>query len=75
MPVNELPVEPEPDPRLDRFRSQVRAATGASDRMPLRVLVLFVIAAASMVAAPIPFNVIGAAAVALLALDAASHRR
>ena len=74
MPVNELPPEPEPT-LADRFVPQARRAVGATDRIPLRVMVLFVVAAASMVVAPIPFNVIGVGAVALLALDTATHRR
>lgn len=75
MPVNELPPEPEPDPRVERVLAQTRRAIGASDRMPVRVMVYIVVAAIATTFAPLPANVIGVAAIALLALDTALHRR
>jgi hypothetical protein len=43
--------------------------------MPVRVLVLFVIAVGCVVLSPIPANMVGVAALVLLALDTATHRR
>jgi hypothetical protein len=75
MPVNEY-VEDEPVVTTsDRITSVVHQATGATDRMPVRVIVLFITAIACTALAPIPFNLIGAAAIVLLALDTSLHRR
>jgi len=74
MPVNEL--EPEPEPTIaDRFMPRVRAVTGTSDRMPLRVLILFILTGACVTLAPTPINIIGVAALFMLALDTVTHRR
>lgn len=75
MPVTDTPIESQPDPRVERLLSRTRTAVGASDRMPVRVLAYFVLIGACMTLAPIPANIIGVAAVALLALDTAIHRR
>lgn len=74
MPVNEEPLPPEPT-LADRFVTRSRAAIGASDRMPVRVFILFILIGGCTTLAPIPFNLIGVGAVALLALDTAVHRR
>jgi hypothetical protein len=75
-PVNE---EVEPEPIDLPITSQVvmasRNAIGASDRMPVRVIILFTVAIACSTLAPLPINIIGAAAIVLLALDTAIHRR
>lgn len=73
-PVNEE-VQPAEDPRFERFRQRTTRAVGASERMPVRVLVLFVVAIACAAIAPIPANIVGVAAIVLLALDTAIHRR
>ena len=73
-PVNEE--EPVPQPTLaDRFAIRSRTLMGASDRMPIRVLILFTLTAMCVTLAPIPANLIGVAALSLLALDTAVHRR
>lgn len=74
-PVNEEPVPIEPDPRVTRFITRTTSAVGATDRVPLRVMLLFVLAAMCVAVAPVPANLIGVAAIALLALDTALHRR
>jgi hypothetical protein len=74
MPVTEE--APEREPTLgERFAMRTRQVVGASERMPIRVFVLFVTIAAVAAVAPEPANIIGVAAVSLLALDTASHRR
>lgn len=75
MPVNEeLPEEPQ-DPRFAKVLARSRHAVGASDRMPVRVLILFVVSAGSAAFAEFPANIVGVAAIVLLALDTAVHRR
>jgi hypothetical protein len=75
-PVNEeLPPDEVRDPVIERLVTRARDAMGASERMPIRVLVYFVALAACMTTAPTPANIIGVAALALLALDTAQHRR
>jgi len=67
MPVNEE--EPPPEPTIaDRYVPRVRAAIGATDRTPVRMIVLFIIIGACLAVAPPPFNAIGFAALVLLAL-------
>ena len=73
-PVNEYEPEPEP-PAYERIFAKSRASIGASDRMPIRVLILFMVIATCTTLAPIPVNIIGVCALALLALDTALHRR
>jgi hypothetical protein len=74
-PVNEeLPVA-ELDPLIERLVTRTRSAIGASDRIPVRILIYFITIAGICTLAPIPANIIGVAAVALLALDTATHRR
>ena len=74
-PVNEdEPTPPEP-PAFVAAMYRTRAAVGASERMPLRVLILFIVTIGCTTLAPIPANIIGVAAVVLLALDTATHRR
>ena len=71
-PVNEE--EPIPDPTLaERLAPRFRSVVGASDRMPIRILVYFITIAACVTLAPTPVNIIGVAAVALLALDIAQR--
>jgi hypothetical protein len=73
-PVNEE--APLPDPTtVDRFVARSRGAIGASDRMPVRVLFLFILSICCVAVAPVPANIVGVAAVVLLALDTAVHRR
>jgi hypothetical protein len=74
MPVNEMPPEPEPT-LADRLAIRSRAAIGASDRMPVRVILLFVLTGVCVTLAPIPANLLGVAALSLLALDTSLHRR
>lgn len=73
-PVNEEIIVEE-DPRFARFVARSRHAIGASDRMPVRVLILFILTGGCVTLAPTPINFIGVAAVVLLALDTATHRR
>jgi hypothetical protein len=76
MPVNEYVEDEVPAPtKADRVVTVVHQATGATDRMPVRVIVLFITAIACTALAPIPFSLIGAAAIVLLALDTSLHRR
>jgi hypothetical protein len=75
MPVNDIAEEDEPITRIELAQQIVSRATGATDRVPLRVLVLFVVAVVCATLAPIPANVVGVAALVLLALDVALHRR
>jgi hypothetical protein len=74
MPVNEDEPIPDPPAYQQIFR-RTTASIGASDRIPLRVLILFIITIGCTTLAPIPANIIGVAAVVLLALDTALHRR
>jgi len=67
MPVNEVP--PDPEPTLgERFAVRSRAAIGATDRTPVRMIVLFICIGACLAVAPPPFNALGFAALVLLAL-------
>ena len=75
MPINEEEPIPEPDPRVERFVMASRHVVGATERVPIRVVVLLVIALVSVTLAPLPINLIGVGAVLLLAIDTASHRR
>jgi hypothetical protein len=76
MPVNEeLPPEEVRDPIIERLVTRSRVVIGASDRMPIRVIVLVVVIVGLMTLAPTPANIIGVAATVLLALDIAQHRR
>lgn len=75
MPVNDEPIIEEPHPYAERFFTQTRRAVGATDRIPLRIMALFIVIAVCTALAPIPANLVGVAAVALLALDSALHRR
>ena len=75
MPTVDDPPQPVEDPRFAQVLANTRIAVGASDRMPIRVMVLFIVIAASAALAPLPLNLVGVAAVALLALDTAIHRR
>jgi hypothetical protein len=74
MPVNEEP-EVQRDPRMDQILERSRHAIGASDRMPVRVILLFIVSVTCAALAPIPANIVGVAAVVLLALDTSLHRR
>ena len=74
MPVNEE--LPDPEPTLaDRFAVRSRAVIGASDRMPVRVILLFILIGVCVTLAPIPANLLGVGALSLLALDTSLHRR
>jgi hypothetical protein len=75
MPVNEPEQVEELDPVIERLVTRTRGAIGASERMPIRVIVLVIAIAVCMTLAPTPANIIGVAAIALLALDIAQHRR
>lgn len=75
MPVNDMVEPPDEIRRLEVMQQAVSRATGADHRVPLRVLVLFVVAVVCCTLAPIPANVVGVAAMVLLALDTALHRR
>jgi hypothetical protein len=75
MPVNEgIDTEPEV-PITSRVVIASRNAIGASERMPVRVIVLFTVATGCATLAPLPINIVGVAAIVLLALDTAIHRR
>ena len=74
MPVNEVPPDPEPS-IVDRFVPRVSGAIGASGRMPVRVILLFILSICCVAVAPVPANMLGVAAVVLLALDTSLHRR
>ena len=74
-PVNEAEVIEEPDPRFAKVAIKSRALIGASDRMPVRVIVLVIALGICVTLAPLPANIIGIGALLLLALDIALHRR
>jgi predicted glycosyltransferase len=74
MPVNEE--IPEPEPTLgDRFAMRSRVAITGGGSMAVRTIVLFVTAIICVALAPVPANMVGVAAVVLLALDTAARRR
>jgi hypothetical protein len=77
MPVNEgIDIDlPAKEPITSQVVIASRNAIGASDRLPVRVIVLFTVAIACSTLAPLPINIIGAAAIVLLALDTAIHRK
>jgi hypothetical protein len=75
MPTTELPTEPEEDPRFKEVLERSRHAIGASDRMPVRVIILVALIATCVTLSPTPVNIIGIVATVLLALDIATHRR
>lgn len=74
-PVNEDAVEDDPISQVEVVQRAVMSAAGASERVPLRVIVLFVVAIVCATLAPVPFNGVGVAALVMLALDTAIHRR
>jgi hypothetical protein len=75
-PVNEY-VEDEPVVVTvpERVSGVIHRATGASDRVSLRVILLFIVVSVCVALAPMPANIVGVAAVVLLALDTSLHRR
>lgn len=75
MPSTEYPVEEPVDPRFERILARSRHAVGASDRMPVRVIFLFIIIGICMTLSPTPANIVGIGATLLLSLDTATHRR
>jgi hypothetical protein len=76
MPVNEEPIEEEEDPRFERVRAMAsRGLMGASDRMPVRVIILAIIVGVCVTLSPTPANIIGGVALLLLIIDLAQHRR
>jgi hypothetical protein len=74
-PVNEYVDDEVVVSTPDRVKGVIHQVTGTSERMPLRVLILFITIAACTTMSPVPLNIIGVAAVAMLALDQATHRR
>jgi hypothetical protein len=73
-PVNEdEPIAP--PSRREVWSDRAAKSIGASDRMPIRVFILFVTAVACVTLAPVPANLLGVAAVVLLAIDSTQHRR
>jgi len=75
-PVNEEPVVEEEDPRFAKVRAIAsRGVMGASDRMPLRVILLVLLIGICGSTSPIPANIIGIIALLLLTIDTAIHRR
>lgn len=60
---------------IERVAIVSRDAMGASERLPVRVIILFTVAIVCATFAPIPYNLIGAGSIVLLALDTAIHRR
>jgi len=74
-PVNEEPIEEEPDPRFAKVQSATRDVMGASERMPIRVILLVILIGLCGATSPIPANIIGIVALLLLTLDIAVHRR
>jgi hypothetical protein len=75
MPITEGVEPPDEIRRIELIQQQVSRATGADPRVPMRVLVLFVVAVVCGTMAPVPYSVVGVAAMVLLALDTALHRR
>jgi hypothetical protein len=76
MPTNDIPDEDEATvDAYVRIKQKVSTAAGADERLPLRVIVLFAITAGCLGTAVTPLQFIGLAAIMLLALDTAKHRR
>jgi hypothetical protein len=76
MPVNEyMDDEPVVQSKTDEVVRVVKATAGVTNTLTLRVVVLFLVAMVCVALAPMPANLIGVAAVCLLALDTAAHRR
>jgi hypothetical protein len=76
MPVNQEPIEePAEFGIASRLAIRSREVAGASDRLPLRVIILFILSIVCVTLAQVPFNLVGVAAIVLLALDTAAHRR
>ncbi len=75
MPVNEEPIEPEPDPRFAKVQAKARGVMGASDRMPIRAILLVIVVGLCIALSPIPANIVGIIALLLLTIDIAIHRR
>jgi hypothetical protein len=76
-PVNEgfEPELPVKEPIASQVVIASRNAIGATNTMPARIIVLFTVAIACSTLAPLPINIVGVAAIVLLAIDAAAHRR
>lgn len=74
-PVNEEPEELVPDPRFVRVQTTTRGLMGASDRIPIRLIVLFIILSVCVTLSPTPANIIGVGALFLITIDTALHRR
>lgn len=74
-PTTEEDPIPEHSPLYERFATTTKRSVGATDRIPLRVLILFSVTIICTTMAPIPFNVVGVTALVLLALDTSLHRR
>jgi hypothetical protein len=76
MPVNEYVEDEVPaTTKTDEVVRVVKASAGVTNNLTLRVVVLFLVAMVCVALAPMPANLIGVAAVCLLALDTAAHRR
>lgn len=76
MPVNEEPIEEEEDPRFAKVRAIAsRGVMGGTDRFPVRVIILAIIVGITVTLSPTPANIIGGAALLLLIIDIAQHRR
>jgi hypothetical protein len=76
MPTNDIPPDDDEVPDIvKRIGNQTRQVAGASERLPLRVIVLFAVTAGCLGTAITPLNFIGLVGIILLALDTAQHRR
>lgn len=75
MPTNEEEPVEELDPIIERAIHRTRGVIGASDRMPIRVIVLIITILVCVTLSPTPANIIGLAALTLLAIDITQHRR
>lgn len=72
MPVNDEPVV-DTTTTVDRWLARSREVIGADTRTPARTIVLYVAMGACMSMARPPFNIIGTACIALLALSRRSQ--
>ncbi len=78
----DVPLDPPQQHIGDSARRMAHEALGATERLvgadpavPLRVIVMFIVAAVCMAPAPLPYAAVGEVLLVLLALDVAHHRR
>jgi len=79
MPTNEIGPEEAEEERpkviVERVGIVAREVIRGGDAITARLVVLFAVALSCVTLAQVPFNAVGAAAIGLIALDVASHRR